>query len=379
MDFDINSFEEFRIGFEALRLQKDENVSEAVQRLLNLGYTYVWSEDSHLLLGKAHVYSSEYLQRIQDTLIISIPGDKLKDELIDRRKWYEEEQYDDFFLQKLIKNYIISEHDVEKCKEDFNILTEHFLCLIQETQYYSVAQYKYMSHQYKRINETTPLAGAYLQFGERAFLSYFDELPLEESLVAIQNAIINLETEANYSASSDVVREAISNGNAERIRLLKKLKKKKKQEAKNRILPPTQDVYTPQPALTNETIEYTIRFKPEIVDDLFSFLKDYFPSGQQEKLRSILNTGKDVNSKLSFRGNGNRLADAFRRLFEDDIITGCSKKGLERWLCSNFEYRWRDQNKSFTEDYAEKCISRNSQPCKSPLPFKIDKGIIVRT
>lgn len=119
------------------------------------------------------------------------------------------------------------------------------------------------------------------------------------------------------------------------------------------------------------------RFNSEAVPTLFDLLKDFFIEKHQKQLYQILISGDDSNEQLIFSDNGNRLADAFRRAYEVDIIIGCEKKELEHWICRNFKFRYRKQIKFFTADYTEKCISRNDQPCKNPI-LKIENGQIIK-
>lgn len=144
------------------------------------------------------------------------------------------------------------------------------------------------------------------------------------------------------------------------------------------------------PLSEQETIDSTIRpvkntgrqnigmaptFKPEAIGGIFNILKDFFSIEDQTELIRILKTGNNTNEQLIFLDSGNRLADVFKQFFETGIITGCDKKELERWICKNFNYRYRREIKSFTADYIEKCISRNDQPCKNPI-LKIENGEI---
>lgn len=120
-------------------------------------------------------------------------------------------------------------------------------------------------------------------------------------------------------------------------------------------------------------IEQRIIFKPKAVPKIYEALKDYFPMGQQPELKRILKSGGDAPHPLFFMDKGNKLAAAFRRLKESEVVTSCTKKELEDWLCRNFTFtkmvNGKKMKSHFTADYAEKCISRDSKEPSNPIPL----------
>lgn len=116
-------------------------------------------------------------------------------------------------------------------------------------------------------------------------------------------------------------------------------------------------------------------FKPEIIDTVFSLLKDYFAPEEQNELLLILKTGGTANTKLLFNDNGNRLADVFKQLYEHGYIVGCRKQELNRWIMDCFCYLSRNATKAFTADYVEKCVSKNNNPCMNPVIQIVDGEI----
>lgn len=118
-------------------------------------------------------------------------------------------------------------------------------------------------------------------------------------------------------------------------------------------------------------------FSPELLPEIFNILKNHFPAEQRNELETLLKTGKCNINPLIFLDNGNKLTDAFKKLRENNIITGCEKQDLEKWIALNFNYIFRKENKKFTDDYLDKCISRDGFPCKKPL-FEINNGTITR-
>jgi|GEM_PF-6545667 len=118
-------------------------------------------------------------------------------------------------------------------------------------------------------------------------------------------------------------------------------------------------------------------FSTESLLEVYNILKVFFDTEKQTELETLLRTGKCNNKPLVFKDNGNRLTDAFKKLKENDLITGCEKQDLEKWIGLNFNYISRKTIKAFTPDYLEKCISRKDTICKNPL-FEIVNGKIIR-
>ncbi len=135
------------------------------------------------------------------------------------------------------------------------------------------------------------------------------------------------------------------------------------------------------PSETTKTISTIIDSIPKLISEaipeVLKIFKVFFNPNQYPDLETLLRTGKSNSSPLLFNDNGNRLTDAFKKLKENDFITGCDKKDLENWIGLNFNYVSRKKIKTFTPDYLEKCISRKDTICKNPL-FNIKNGKIVR-
>lgn len=383
MEFDINNFEDFRLHFESIYLRENESVNKAIKRILDSGYTFVSSEDGQLLLEKAQIYGTEYIQRIKDAIMPRLLGSNLLEDVKGKEAWYQEGHYDDSFLEKLVKSRIISVLDIEESKKYVNRWYERFMQLVESQKYYSIAQKKLMLRQFTVICETTSVAGAYLQWHNRKFIDAFDELPPDEALVEIQNTIIGLEREAKYPTTSGIAIETIRKSNQDKIEQLKQLKKKKKLEKRQQsgsFHNPTQDKTTnrKKPAKTNLE-EYasrdTINIKNDVQKDLFSILKDHFPKNQEEELMHVLSTGENANTgenakrKLFFQNNGNKLADAFKQLYNSGLVTDCTKQELESWILTNFVYRDRSSGKAkeFTKRYLNDIISTNKDKCQRPI------------
>lgn len=108
-------------------------------------------------------------------------------------------------------------------------------------------------------------------------------------------------------------------------------------------------------------------FVAEYIPQIFEILKDFFSKEDQDKLLEILQNGGDVSKPLFFKESGNRLADVFKQLIDNDIILGCPKKELEAWIGRNFLYRFRDQVKGYTPRYLSDIISSSYDKCQKPI------------
>jgi hypothetical protein len=95
--------------------------------------------------------------------------------------------------------------------------------------------------------------------------------------------------------------------------------------------------------------------------------KSYFSPHDQRLLFFLLKKNEAPTFPLLFRGNGNQLVDAFKQVYEANLIVGCQKSELEEWIGSNFEYVYRNEQKTFPANYLNAIISSNSKPCQSPI------------
>jgi hypothetical protein len=161
--------------------------------------------------------------------------------------------------------------------------------------------------------------------------------------------------------------------NQQYISILKSLKRKiaddlhnafyDKEEAANflssadtRIAP----IQTQQPTGMDNPI-----FDPAIIGELLTILTKYFPKDFQV-LPELL-AGSEPYDPLQFHGNGNQLADCFKKLYDKRFITGCTKKELINWIYRNFTYKSRGQINRFNEGTLEDEISSTEDRCKKPI------------
>lgn len=100
---------------------------------------------------------------------------------------------------------------------------------------------------------------------------------------------------------------------------------------------------------------------------IYEVLKRYFDAAQYEALLKVLQTGI-THDKLVFKGNGNQLADAFKRLYTATLLTGLTKDELTKWILNCFAYKnWEGNPVLYTKHYLSTIISSEKNPCKSPI------------
>lgn len=108
-----------------------------------------------------------------------------------------------------------------------------------------------------------------------------------------------------------------------------------------------------------------IFISPGIIEEVYAILHPYFHNDEKEKLKGILNN-RD-SGPVTFNGQGIQLADAFKHLYEANLIVGCTKSELQIWIRKNFDYIDKGIVKHFPEKYLGDIISSNSKICQSPI------------
>jgi len=108
-------------------------------------------------------------------------------------------------------------------------------------------------------------------------------------------------------------------------------------------------------------------FKELAASDFFDLVKDYFETEDQPLLKELLTSGKEPGTLLLFKDKGNSLADAFKQLFEANLIVGCNKIELIHWIIRNFAFFDKGTPKNYTEKYLQDIISSNTKSCHSPI------------
>lgn len=108
-------------------------------------------------------------------------------------------------------------------------------------------------------------------------------------------------------------------------------------------------------------------FKEGIAEKFYDLIKDYFKSEDQQLLKNLLTTGSNSSEPLIFKGQGNKLSDAFKQLFEANLIISCNKSELIEWILLHFKYIDKGSVRSYTEKYLQDIISSNTKSCQSPI------------
>ena len=151
------------------------------------------------------------------------------------------------------------------------------------------------------------------------------------------------------------------------------------QQSKNENLPPQlTEKKTKQEKPNIELPKIKPIFKPDSIPIIYDALKNFFSPEDSIQLEIIIKTGETSNKPLLFLDYGNRLADAFKQLYNTDFITGCQKKELENWISKNFTFRYKNKVKLFKFRYLNDIISSNNDSCKRPiLNVKKTNGVYI--
>ncbi|WP_354304606.1 hypothetical protein [Pedobacter sp. UYP1] len=109
------------------------------------------------------------------------------------------------------------------------------------------------------------------------------------------------------------------------------------------------------------------KFDQQSASDFLKIMRSYFSEEDQTQLSALVFDNTTPIDRLIFKGNGNQLADAFKQLIEANLITGCLKTNLEKWIAKNFLYGTGEVPKEYTEGWVGAIISEDTKPCKSPI------------
>ncbi|MBB6611757.1 hypothetical protein H7F15_11965 [Pontibacter sp. Tf4] len=121
-----------------------------------------------------------------------------------------------------------------------------------------------------------------------------------------------------------------------------------------------------QPVAGKPVLSYP-HFTDGVAEKFTEVLKGYFTQADQGQLLPLFLHNQAPASPLLFHGNGKQLADAFKQLYEANLIVGCLKGEMETWIATHFAYVYRGQQKSLPPNYLGAIISSNAKPCQSPI------------
>lgn len=108
-------------------------------------------------------------------------------------------------------------------------------------------------------------------------------------------------------------------------------------------------------------------FDPRYIPVILEIFKGFFSHEHWIMLERLLKTSENSTEPLIFLANGNQWADSMKQLYNVRVITGCEKQELQRWICRNFKYRFRQKINDFTLHYLNKLISANDDICHHPI------------
>lgn len=125
----------------------------------------------------------------------------------------------------------------------------------------------------------------------------------------------------------------------------------------------------------NDFVFPKILVDEEYVDIVFDSVSSFFPSEEHDELYNFLSNGEKSIGKFTFLGSAIKLADAFKKLHRNKIISPCRQKDLEGWLVNNFQYLKNKKVSNIEPSYATDLISTNKYICKTPIiDIEVDKS-----
>ena len=119
-----------------------------------------------------------------------------------------------------------------------------------------------------------------------------------------------------------------------------------------------------KPLLTGETLE-----------TVYAILKDYFSKTDQSHFKRFL-AGVKPPEPITFKSEGIKFADAFKRLFEANFITGWQKKEIQTFIRENIRFVYRGEIKEFKPKQIENYVSSVYHECKNPLIIVVSGQIV---
>ncbi|MBB6238208.1 hypothetical protein HDC90_002840 [Pedobacter sp. AK013] len=109
------------------------------------------------------------------------------------------------------------------------------------------------------------------------------------------------------------------------------------------------------------------KFNHQYIDDFLQLIRTYFSEEHFSQLDALIKADEQPASQMIFNGNSNKLADAFKQLCEANLIVGCNKAELEKWILKHFLYSNGDKVNEYSEGWLSAIISSDAKVCKSPI------------
>lgn len=109
------------------------------------------------------------------------------------------------------------------------------------------------------------------------------------------------------------------------------------------------------------------KFNHQYIDDFLQLIRTYLSEEHFNQLTALIKLDEQPASQFIFNGNSNKLADAFKQLYEANLIVGCNKAELEKWILKHFLYSNGDKVNEYSEGWLSAIISSDTKVCKSPI------------
>ncbi|WP_131538891.1 hypothetical protein [Pedobacter nototheniae] len=109
------------------------------------------------------------------------------------------------------------------------------------------------------------------------------------------------------------------------------------------------------------------KFNHQYIDNFLQLVRTYFSEEHFNQLAALIKLDEQPASQLIFNGNSNKLADAFKQLYEANLIVGCNKAELEKWILKHFLYSNGEKVNEYSEGWLSAIISSDTKVCKSPI------------
>ena len=137
-----------------------------------------------------------------------------------------------------------------------------------------------------------------------------------------------------------------------------------KQKSSKQIEDPTAELHQKIPYNPNAGRP---KFNHQYIDDFLQLIRTYFSEEHFSQLDALIKAEEQPASQMIFNGNSNKLADAFKQLYEANLIVGCNKTELEKWILKHFLYSNGDKVNEYSEGWLSAIISSDTKVCKSPI------------
>jgi len=107
------------------------------------------------------------------------------------------------------------------------------------------------------------------------------------------------------------------------------------------------------------------KFNHQYIDDFLQLIRTYFSEEHFSQLDALIKTDEQPANQMIFSGNSNKLADAFKQLYEANLIVGCNKAELEKWILKHFLYSVGNKVNEYSEGWLIAIVSLKQKSLQS--------------